>query len=973
MQFQGDGDFWIEKQWTIYRRLILTIGEGEHMRKNKMLSIILAAAVSMNMTAGVLAVEFDSVPAGGAAGEGVTEEQINPEAPSDSGQEFQADPEEDTETDSGFTDPVEDVFSDGDLAGDEFSDGNSTGIITDGDMIVGGYRPSQADYNVPVYDSGISTYREIPSSFPYDMDTFQQTYPGTRNQDPYGTCWAFASTGLAEFDLINKGIYDKSIDLSELQLAYFAFNSVQDPLGGTAGDYAKYYNENASVNYLNYGGNYEMAARRLSQWVGSTSEAEVPYKNASSVLASGLDEDYAYNHDLAHLKNAYIINIKQNAEAVKENIMEHGAVGVMYLHAYKSMLWNSEKNLWTYYDTDNSGGGHAVMVVGWDDNFSKENFVGTEQPADDGAWLVRNSWGFTQSYFWMSYESTSLADAAWVFDVNTVNDEEYDNNYQCDGGLSTYKSQYTTVSNVFTVGEKQGVLSETLDAVSISCTKAAGISYSIDVYTDLTNKNNPASGTLQEKAHTEGTTAYAGIYTIPLAKEVELTPGSDFAVVVKTDEAAVDYEQATKIVSSVDNDGKVVWDCAVSYANGKSFYGYGSKYFGSWPWGNFCIKAFTGNNHYKISYNLNNGENNVNNPDACGGNGESIVLQDPTREGCVFEGWYLDSDFQTPITEIPANAAQDYVLYAKWTSATGEKFYGYTLNLDGTIAVNLYMELPEELKNDQNAYMEFTLPNGGVSQMKVQDARIKGDYRIFTCRVTSKEMSDAIKARMIVDDQKGKEYTVSIKEYGEYIINHPDGYTDSSVKLIKSLLNYGAAAQKLFSYNTDKLANETMSSEDQLVQEANFDDYQYAYWKDENEDGIQWYGSSLLLDSDTYIRDYFLLDGSADMDQYIFYVSVNSGSPQLLDVKQKIMDGTVYYYVDIPNIKAQNLDKSIVVTVQQKNKPGTDVISLQYNAFSYAYAMLHASVPDQKTMDVMNAMYTYWEMANLYMRENTAG
>ena len=83
-----------------------------------------------------------------------------------------------------------------------------------------------------------------------------------------------ASTGLAEFDLINdslagRGSFDRSLDLSELQLAYFTYNSVVDPLGGTEGDYTKYYNENASVSYLNYGGNYAMAARRLAQWCGA--------------------------------------------------------------------------------------------------------------------------------------------------------------------------------------------------------------------------------------------------------------------------------------------------------------------------------------------------------------------------------------------------------------------------------------------------------------------------------------------------------------------------------------------------------------------------------------------------------------------------------------------------------------------------------------------------------------------------------
>lgn len=423
---------------------------------------------------------------------------------------------------------------------DDFSDNGNSSVQTNGKM-TGGYIPSSVDYNVPVYDSGISTYCNLPVSYPDDMNLFYNKYPGNRNQNPYGTCWAFSSIGLAEFDLINDGYFDKSIDLSELQLAYFTFNSVKDPIGGTEGDHAKYYNENTTTSYLNYGENYEMAARRLSQWVGSTSESDVPYKGAIGTIANGLNENYAYNHDIAHLRNAYIINLKSDVDAVKQNIVEHGAVGTMYYHDDSFMLWNNDSSLWTYYDTSNTGGGHAVMIVGWDDEFSTNNFVGASKPKNNGAWLIRNSWGMYCNYFWMSYESTSLAESAWVFDFDTT--EQYDNNYQYDGGLNSYPSSYRTLSNVFTVTEKDGVSSEILDAVSISCMQASAVNYTVEVYTDLENKNDPTSGKRQDEATTVGTTTYAGIYTIPLENRVYLTPGSNFSVVITLDQSALDYER----------------------------------------------------------------------------------------------------------------------------------------------------------------------------------------------------------------------------------------------------------------------------------------------------------------------------------------------------------------------------------------------------------------------------------------------
>lgn len=474
-------------------------------------------------------------------------------------------------------------------------------VNSEGQEYTSGYIPSDLDYNTPVVNhssDGISMIDNVvPSSYQTDINYLNANYPEVRDQDPYGTCWAFSTMGLLEYDLINHKLADKSINLSPLQLAYFTYNFAQDPLGGTVNDSAYYHNDNASQSYLDTGGNYEYSIRRLSQWIGAVNESDVPYSLAGSTITTPLDSKYAYDYNSVYLKNAYLINIKENPDDVKQMIMDHGGVGVMYSHYYDGMT--SVVHPSAYYDNgkQTGGGTHAVMVVGWDDNYSKDNFKTAEKPTKNGAWLIRNSWGFTQSYFWMSYETTSLASTAYAFDC--TNTRPYDNNYQLDGGLESYMNSSITVAyNVYTVKKKENVESESLKAVSVSFTKAANVNYTLEVYTDLYAKYNPSYGNKKPALTQSGTTTYAGVYTIPLEKEVELKPGTKYCVVVKTDKGAIDYEQAKATETNPGAaDSKPVWDQTVSIADYLSYYKTEGSTAYSASWNNFRIKAFTTNNY----------------------------------------------------------------------------------------------------------------------------------------------------------------------------------------------------------------------------------------------------------------------------------------------------------------------------------------------------------------------------------------
>lgn len=86
-------------------------------------------------------------------------------------------------------------------------------------------------------------------------------------------------------------------------------------------------------------------------------------------------------------------------------------------------------------------------------------------------------------------------------------------------------------------------------------------------------------------------------------------------------------------------------------------------------------------------------------------------------------------------------------------------------------------------------------------------------------------MSDTIETRIVIDNNTKEEYSYSVKECASELLSKSNEYPAETVKLVKALLNYGAAAQTFFKYNTDKPANGILSDADKAVDAADFDAY----------------------------------------------------------------------------------------------------------------------------------------------------
>ena len=464
-----------------------------------------------------------------------------------------------------------------------------------------GYRELDEEYQI-IPDVLNDNYSYIDGTEITKAAAYPSTYktanlPDVRDQGSYGVCWAFSTISLIETNLIKKNLVSNDIDLSELHLVNYTYNCVNDPLGGLEGDINKFDTSYGSV--MQYGGNVEMAANSLLDWEGAVNEDVVPYTTeyVRQVENNQLDDSLAYGKDVAHVQNFYRVNTTSK-EDVKKAVMDYGAVSISY--------WSDQSSDWStqyynsltaaYYCPEGHITNHAVNIVGWDDDYSSDNFA--TKPEGNGAWIVRNSWGSEygkDGYFYLSYYDKSIYSVGYTLEAELS--DNYNNNYQYDGAMLYGYMGYTgsnKYSNIFEAKANLGG-SENIKAVSFMTGSSTNLNYTVSVYTNLSDDTNPESGTLA--AQKSGVTTYDGMYTVVLDSSVNINEGKKFSVVVEVNSnsgktAYLAYERSMQ-------SGKAGYWCTASVKANQSFINspyngwndFSNKSYG----GNFIIKAFTDN------------------------------------------------------------------------------------------------------------------------------------------------------------------------------------------------------------------------------------------------------------------------------------------------------------------------------------------------------------------------------------------
>lgn len=130
----------------------------------------------------------------------------------------------------------------------------------------------------------------------------------------------------------------------------------------------------------------------------------VSYKVLPSIIKEYDKNNIVYkNSDNNVISKAEIDEIRSQ---YKRFIMENGGlVCNVQTNGFKDGL-NGDKVCFNKEKTTSSGN-HSVIIIGWDDTYSKNNFPESNRPNTDGAYLVQNSWGSEwgkDGTFYVSYD-----------------------------------------------------------------------------------------------------------------------------------------------------------------------------------------------------------------------------------------------------------------------------------------------------------------------------------------------------------------------------------------------------------------------------------------------------------------------------------------------------------------------------------------------------------------------------------------
>lgn len=497
-----------------------------------------------------------------------------------------------------------------------------------------------------------ATYRDAT----FDLRTIISNNIKIKNQMQTNMCWAFTSissleTNLALRNYHSKTNLDKVYDFSERHMAYSMSQSFESGQNKYGWDKA-----------VSDGGHMLMATSYLTNGMGAISETDMEFVNNESnislstisgktvkttvedtIMFEGISMD-----DMAKLTTDTTVQATYTKlkEEIKQHIITSGSVYAgIHVPSYSEFASEQEKeaedklfndaNSAYYCNNASKSANHGVSIIGWDDNFSKDKF--TCAPSNNGAWIIRNSWGETleellsdyveanptipeadiirflqeegavvengkviwpvgdKGYFYVSYEDFCVYTNLWGI-VSAKDEVTYDSLYQHDelgAGNGTANALNGTgdtyLANVFTRTSTQ---EEYLTAVGLDCPYSAA---TYEVYVNAASSDK-ATLTKVELLEGDSISVTPGYHTFKFKNPVKLT-GSSFVIVVKIkDEEGMEvFALEDKTLSMADPEAGQSYVAKGTSIENLTWYDIGDSTSAQTYLGNLCIKGLVKN------------------------------------------------------------------------------------------------------------------------------------------------------------------------------------------------------------------------------------------------------------------------------------------------------------------------------------------------------------------------------------------
>ena len=142
---------------------------------------------------------------------------------------------------------------------------------------------------------------------------------------------------------------------------------------------------------------------------------------------------------------------------------------------------------------------HTSLIVGWNDNYSKDNFAEGYKPDKNGAWIIRNTHGSSGEYYISYYDPYLSNDVNMA--ITSIKNVEYNHlyqynpsgckNYQYGGDNYCYNLAKVPSNQVVSVFEKNGNGNQKLDSVGFYVQSSS--SKSVEVYFSSSSSNTVPS------------------------------------------------------------------------------------------------------------------------------------------------------------------------------------------------------------------------------------------------------------------------------------------------------------------------------------------------------------------------------------------------------------------------------------------------------------------------------------------------